>query len=202
LNHPGTKQEIRERLRALRQGLTPAEVAEGSLAVARRVLAAPEAKRSRVVCLYAAAPGEVQTGLLLAEFLAAGKTVAVPDWEGWRKGSGLRLLAVAGPRDLLCEGRAVPQPRFSPGALVPVERVDLFLVPGLAFTPRGERLGMGGGFYDRLLLQASPDAAVFGLAFDFQLLDQLPVEPHDVPVHHVIVPCPGPAVSLERRVDP
>jgi len=174
-------------MRSLRQGLSPEEVERASLAVARRVLVRPEALQAPVVSVYAAAASEIQTASLLSAFLAMGKIVAVPDWQGWRAGSGVRLLAVTGPSDLV-PGGVVPQPRFAPDRLVGADRVGLFLVPGLAFTLRGDRLGMGGGFYDRLLSEASPAAAVFGLAFPFQMVDQLPVEPHDVPVHRVITP--------------
>ncbi len=174
-------------MRALRRGMDPAAAAAESSAVARRVLARPEAARPPTACVYASAAEEVGTAEIMAALLARGARVAVPDWEGWREGSGIRLVAVSGPGDLL-PARPVPRPRFSPGRLVAPGQVDLFLVPGLAFTPGGDRLGMGGGYYDRLLAQAAQTAVLFGLAFSFQVIDQLPVEPHDVPVHRVISP--------------
>ena len=68
-------------------------------------------------------------------------------------------------------------------ALDPVE-VDFVVVPGLAFTPDGRRLGYGAGFYDRFL--PTVDAPNAGVCFTEQLLDDLPTEPHDVRVQHVI----------------
>lgn len=63
---------------------------------------------------------------------------------------------------------------------------DLVVVPGVAFTERGDRLGRGGGWYDRLLPQLRPDCATVGVAFDIQVLPELPVEPHDARVDVVV----------------
>jgi 5-formyltetrahydrofolate cyclo-ligase len=187
LQHPGSKQEIRDRMRALRRDVSAVEAEGHSSAVGRQVLSSREAESARIACVYASSAEEVSTAAIIAALLSRLVRVAVPDWEGWREGCGIRLVAVSGPGDLL-PARPVPRPRFSPERVVPPEQVDLFLVPGLAFTARGDRLGMGGGYYDRLLALAAPGAAILGLAFPFQLIDQLPVEPHDVPVHRVISP--------------
>jgi 5,10-methenyltetrahydrofolate synthetase len=64
--------------------------------------------------------------------------------------------------------------------------VDLFLVPGLAFTLRGERLGQGGGFFDRLLSRRRPGALAVGLCFECQVADSLPTEMHDQRMDHVL----------------
>ena len=69
-------------------------------------------------------------------------------------------------------------------AIVPPQDVDVVLVPGLAFDPKGQRLGYGQGFYDRLLLHMR--ALRVGLAFDFQLLAEVPSFPHDLPVDCVV----------------
>lgn len=63
---------------------------------------------------------------------------------------------------------------------------DLVIVPGVAFTERGDRLGRGGGWYDRLLPQLRDDCATVGVAFDIQVLPELPVERHDRPVRLVV----------------
>jgi 5-formyltetrahydrofolate cyclo-ligase len=68
----------------------------------------------------------------------------------------------------------VPEDDPDPG------RVDVVIVPGVAFAPDGSRLGQGGGWYDRFLAGVRPDCVTIGVGFDAQLLDALPVEPHDV----------------------
>ncbi len=66
-----------------------------------------------------------------------------------------------------------------------LDKVDLIIVPGVAFDSHGNRMGRGRGFYDRLL-KSTPNAVKVGVAFDFQLLDRIPVEPHDVPMDCVL----------------
>jgi 5-formyltetrahydrofolate cyclo-ligase len=63
---------------------------------------------------------------------------------------------------------------------------DVVIVPGLAFTTGGDRLGQGGGWYDRFLSGARADCTTIGVAFDVQVVERLPVEPHDVPLDHVV----------------
>jgi 5-formyltetrahydrofolate cyclo-ligase len=70
--------------------------------------------------------------------------------------------------------------------VVAMNRLDLALVPGLAFDARGHRLGRGKGFYDRLL--AGFPGRTVGVAFDFQVVAQVPVEPHDIALNAVVTP--------------
>jgi 5-formyltetrahydrofolate cyclo-ligase len=88
-----------------------------------------------------------------------------------------------------CRERAtVVVPDASPDASHPADpaSIDVVIVPGLAFTPDGRRLGQGGGWYDRLLPTLRADALVVGVCFREQLVDALPVEDHDVAVHVVV----------------
>ena len=82
----------------------------------------------------------------------------------------------------------VPAPQ---GEEVDPATIDLVLVPGLAFTPEGGRLGQGGGHYDRFLPTVRPDCATVGVCFAEQLVDHLPGEPHDHVVHVVVVDSPN-----------
>jgi len=63
---------------------------------------------------------------------------------------------------------------------------DVVIVPGVAFTANGDRLGQGGGWYDRFLAATGPGCTTIGVGFDLQLVERLPVEPHDVPLDHVV----------------
>jgi len=71
------------------------------------------------------------------------------------------------------------------GGVVAVEALDLLLVPGLAFTLGGGRLGRGGGYYDRVLAAPGFGAVTVGVCFEFQILEILPLEAHDILVRHV-----------------
>lgn len=190
-NKSEEKQRLRDRLLALRKNLPPDTVCEAGFHVARNVLEWRTAAEARTVCVYASMGKEIPTRELIRHLLMDGKVVAVPDWKGWKQGSGMRLAAIRGEQDLVTEGRVVPQPLVTPGNNVSVWDVDLFVVPGLAFDGSGNRLGMGGGYFDRLLALASSQATFLGLAYGFQMIDRLPWEPHDIPVHQVVTPGSG-----------
>ena len=69
---------------------------------------------------------------------------------------------------------------------MPTAAIPLFLVPGLAFDPAGGRLGYGLGFYDRAFAVADPGALKVGLAFELQIIESIPADPHDVPMDFVV----------------
>lgn len=102
---------------------------------------------------------------------------------------------VPGEPDLRDLARRLPEatvivPEADPAAAFPIapHRIDAVVVPGLAFTRTGARLGQGGGWYDRFLAGLEPTCATIGVCFDEQLVDDLPAEPHDVPVAMVVTP--------------
>lgn len=179
---------IRERMRALRHSLSPEQVRSAGIAVAENVLDRPEISETRIVCVYAHTGKELPTDTIIQHFLSNGKTVAIPDWEGWKQGSGLRVVSIHKLEDLDRESRVVPQPSRVEGNIVPAEEIDLFLLPGLAYDPHGNRLGMGGGYFDRLLSHAGSTATFLGLAHDFQVIARLPAEEHDIRVHDIVTP--------------
>ncbi len=103
--------------------------------------------------------------------------------------------AVPGEPDLAefvswCRTRGIitvaPSPDPDAGDPIDPEAVDVVVVPGLAFTPDGRRLGQGGGWYDRFLARTRPDCLGIGVAFDVQIVDDVPTEQHDVLLELVI----------------
>lgn len=128
-----------------------------------------------IVMAFVGANGEPDTGPLFSRLERDGKTLALP-----RVIDGMIVPALVG--DGLVPGYlGVHEPT---GPEVPLESIGLVLVPGLAFTASGARLGQGGGHYDRFLaLHMCP---AVGVCFAEQLVDALPVEPHDVVVDRVV----------------
>lgn len=185
------KQKIRERMRSVRQALSPSEVREASLAVADSLFNSGSLDTAGPVCAYVGVGKEIQTFSIIESLIESGRKVGVPDWEGWKQGSGLRIASIESLDDLQSENRIVPQPMVSEENLLRVEDVGVFIVPGLAFDFSGNRLGMGGGYFDRLLSLSSPLATLIGLAYEFQIIDRLPMDDHDIPVHQVISPDKG-----------
>lgn len=132
------------------------------------------------VFVYVSAGAEVVTLGLIEQMLAAGKTVAVPRVTAER---GVMLPTVIGSLADLAPGRfGIPEPNTHQTL---TQSPDLAIVPGLAFTRGGQRLGQGGGYYDRFLAD-HPATYKIGICFDEQVVDELPAAEHDVGMHEVI----------------
>lgn len=175
------KQELRKRMRAVRTA-HPAEALKiRSRALVTRAVALPQFASARAVALFFPMEDRKEVDLreLDAEARRQGKRVYYPFLEprGDAMVSGLRLTASLD--DLAERGRRFYEPL--PNAPM-AERgdVDLLFVPALAVAPSGHRLGYGAGFYDSLLPDVCPPAQAVAVAYDFQLLVELPTLPHDV----------------------
>lgn len=161
--------------------MTASEKDASDAALREAFLEMPEYRAARTVLLYVGTGAEPDTRPLIEDALASGKRVALPAIAG----PGLMEARAVTDPDLLVPGPyGIPAPAPD-SELVPPEALDLVLVPGMAFTPDGERLGRGGGYYDRYLPRTS--ALTVALARDFQIVDRLPTEAHDVPVDALII---------------
>lgn len=179
----GTKHHIR--MRSV-QGLTtqPKEERRRKSEVIWRKLARLAVfRRARTVLCYVALPYEVDTWSFLQRMLEQGKRVVVPKVKGRR----LALSEVRDvTRDLAPGAFGVWEPKPSTTRPVNPKALDVALVPGLAFDREGNRLGHGGGYFDRLLASLPPSTTTVGLCFRFQLLDRLPTSSHDHAVQTVL----------------
>ena len=178
------KRLIRARLSAVRRALAPEDVLSRGARAQARLLATAQFQAARTVALYAALPGEVHTDALLAAALAAGKTVVFPVVP--RKGRLLTFRSVEHGAHLAPAGRLAIHEPLDARPSVPLEAIELFVVPGVAFGRQGQRLGQGAGYYDATLAAALPSTPRIALAFSEQVLEELPVVETDVPVHVVV----------------
>ena len=156
-----------------------------SEAIWRKVYRLAAFRRARTVCCYVALPYEVQTWRMIEEMRSKGKRVVVPVVA--RRATRLSLCEIRDPNVELARGAfGVWEPMADRRRPVRLRDVHLVLVPALAFDRRGHRLGHGGGYFDRLLARLPKTTPTVGLAFRFQLLDDLPVRPHDRAVQTVL----------------
>ncbi|MEO8353317.1 MAG: 5-formyltetrahydrofolate cyclo-ligase [Chthoniobacteraceae bacterium] len=132
-----------------------------------------------IVAVFAPMKSEPDVELLWS--LAASRTLCVPRL----RGGHLEYLAIASLASLVTGPRGFREPS-SDGIVIAPNRFDLVLVPGVAFSTAGERLGRGGGYYDRLLAGDGLRAATIGICFDVQLVPSIPGESHDRKVDRVI----------------
>ena len=177
------KRRLREEVRRARLAQPDKDALSRRICAA--VMALPEYAAARTVLWYVDAGGEVRTRLTLPEALARGQRVAVPYCVVER--SELELFHLEDVSELAAGAYGILEPREElrrrPGKVVLPLEVDL-VVPGVAFDRRGGRLGQG--YYDRLLTRTRPDALLSGLAFECQVVPEVPSDPHDVVVDVVL----------------
>ncbi len=177
------KRALRQQIMAERARWDAAYRAAAAAAIGAALYADAAYQRAAQVMAFDAMADELATRPLLAQILAAGKTLLLPRCFADR--SGFEAVAVTDlAHDLvpgLLPGLRDPRPEL-PAWQGPIA---LILVPGLAFDASGHRLGYGKGMYDRFLA-ARPGAATVGLAFSGQLLERVPADAHDVPMARLL----------------
>ena len=167
------KRPIRKQLLAQRRHCSAEDCLRLSLLIQSRFLASAAYRQAGCIGLYSPMLNEVQTELLARRCLADGKRLSYPRV----KGTGLEFVAVSGLGDLAPGSYGIPEPTGE--RLVPYPELDLLVVPGVAFDLSGHRLGYGKGYYDRALALCRPVLERVGFAYEFQVVEQLPADPHD-----------------------
>lgn len=178
------KERLRKRVLAAHKGLARGRVEVGGQAILEKVLGLEAYRRAKLVHTYVSSKeNEVDTRALIGTCLAQGKRVAVPVVMPSAKTMGHAL--IDGLDQLVVGPWGLAQPDPAAARWLPAKaRIDLVVVPGLAFDRRGHRIGRGGGYYDRFLAQVQ--TVKIGLCYDELVLDYIPGEPHDVPVDMVV----------------
>ena len=197
--------DLREQKRQMRQQVQAArnaqEEKEGlSRRIMDRLLDLPQYQQARTVMLYIGVHSEVRTQEYVPRILAGGRRLVVP----FCQGDELGLFLLSDLNELEPSGFGLWEPppgmRAQADRQADVRELDLIAVPGVAFDRRGGRLGHGKAYYDRLLCNARRDAALVGLAFECQLLAEVPTGRRDVFMDLVITESAVyPGVGRQRR---
>jgi 5-formyltetrahydrofolate cyclo-ligase len=167
------KTAFRQRLQTARKNLDPETRQRADGQITDALLGLPAWKNARTVGCYVALPDEAQTLNILQAGLKTGKILAAPVVT--RKSEPLQFYQLASPQDLQPGPMGILQPPRD-HLLLP-ENLDLLIVPGVGFDLLGQRLGYGGGYYDRYLSYFQQ--MTVALAYDLQVVDRLPATPHD-----------------------
>lgn len=180
------KKKLRkEILKKLREHKEEERLKESSK-IARKLFLLKEFLKAKTVLFYLSIDGEVDTVRMIKETIKQGKRVAVPVIQKETRDMVPSLI-----KDLDSELKIGPygtrHPKEEYIRPIPLESIDLVVVPGLAFDEAGNRLGRGMGFYDKFLSRLPKDVPTIGLAFHFQVVkDFPPLEPHDLSVSTVL----------------
>lgn len=179
------KSAIRERILRTRDNLSEAEREEKSAKIAARVLELSQFRAARSLLFYASFRSEVETEDLIRRSLKMGKTVALPLANSERRELEIRKIADVFV-DLGIGAYGIKEPLPEKTETLPLEQIDLAIVPGVAFDKEGHRLGWGAGYYDRFLRSLPVGVPLIALAFDLQVVDSIPAQPHDVAVDKIV----------------
>ncbi|MGH7933938.1 MAG: 5-formyltetrahydrofolate cyclo-ligase [Candidatus Binataceae bacterium] len=171
------KKYVRRILRDARLALDGDWVAGLSATIQARLIASDCYRDCARVVLYSSNENEVRTSLICADALVSGRVVYFPRIAAEHR--DLSLVRVRDPADFRPGAFGILEPAGAEIAAPEQLGRALICVPGVAFSMRGQRLGRGGGYYDRLIARAAPQVVTAGLAYSFQVLDRLPESPHD-----------------------
>lgn len=178
------KRQIREEMARMLASISEADLAEKRRRIEERLFDFANFQEARIPLLYIHGPGELDSGTILQRCREENKIVILP-LRG-KEGSKLTLMKVDDlKRDLRSGGdRFEPDPKRC--KKVPLECIEIAIIPGIAFDEKGGRLGKGSAYYDRLIPKLPATTRKVALTLEGQLLSQIPLEPHDKPVDIII----------------
>jgi 5-formyltetrahydrofolate cyclo-ligase len=173
------KQTLRRQIRELKRAMTEEQIVSASCRLGEKFAASELYKKARTIYGYLPYNQEVRTVPMLQRALDEGKRVAVPKCYG----DEMRFIYLDDLSQVESGYCGIPEP-IADGPVAD-DPTALVLMPGLAFTERGERMGYGGGFYDKFLA-AEPNHPTLALCYDFQMVDFILTEAYDIPVDCVL----------------
>ena len=173
------KKELRKKIRELKRAMTAQQIEAASSRLGQLFAQTEAYQNAKTVYGYLPYNQEVRTVPMLERALADGKKVAVPKVYG----DEMRFIYMEDLSLVENSDMGIPEP-VADGPIAD-DPTALVLMPGLAFTEKGDRMGYGGGFYDKFL-EAEPGHPTVALCYEFQMVDYLPVQDHDVPVDLVL----------------
>ena len=179
------KKEMRKKIRQLRDSLSMHDINSKSSTIEAKLWQLINEEQFESIMFYIAFGSSVRTQDCIAWAIDSGKITIVPvcTEDGRRKLLPCRLLDF---QSEVAEGKfGIPEPKPEFQRPFPPEKIDLVVVPGLAFDKKGYRIGYGAGYYDRFLARC-PQATPVGLAYEMQILESTFPSAWDIPVHKII----------------
>ncbi len=173
------KKTLRKQIREQKRAMTLEEIETASGQLVQMFLGTELYRNAKTIYGYLPYNQEVRTVPILEQALADGKRVAVPKIYG----DDMKFIYLSDLTQVACGYAGIPEP-IEDGP-VGDDPTALVLMPGMAFTKEGHRIGYGGGFYDKFLA-SEPDHPTIALCYGFQMVDELPTEEFDVPVDCVL----------------
>jgi len=185
-----SRQQIRADIRKKRNQLPSDTQYLAGLDLIRQFAQLPELLSAQHIALYLTADGEIDTKPLIEWLWQQGKSTYLPVIHPFSKGH-LLFLRYQSDTPMVLNQYSIAEPKLDQTQVYPVAKLDLVCTPLVAFDRQGQRLGMGGGYYDRTLapwFATGQGPKPIGLAHNCQQVEQLPVESWDVPLPKIVTP--------------
>ena len=181
------RNQLRQQIRKTRANLTALQQQQAEDSITQQAIELIEERNAQHIALYISFDGEISTDKLIKILWAQGKQVYLPVLHPFNP-NHLLFLRYLPDIPMLKNKFGIWEPKLNVQNVLPLDELDILFTPLVAFDKQGNRLGMGGGFYDRTLQhwQKSPFIPV-GLAHQCQQVEQLPTEAWDVPLHQILV---------------
>ena len=173
------KKTLRKKIREQKRAMTPEQIETASNQLVQMFLETDLYRNAKTIYGYLPYNQEVRTVPILKQALADGKQVAVPKVYG----EEMKFIYLPDLTQVACGYAGIPEP-IADGPIGD-DPTALVLMPGMAFTEKGDRMGYGGGFYDKFLA-AEPGHPTVALCYEFQMVKSLPTEEYDIPVDCVL----------------
>ncbi|OKP04204.1 5-formyltetrahydrofolate cyclo-ligase [Xenorhabdus eapokensis] len=182
------RQSIRKKIRQLRQNLSPEQQSQFARQAVKQAIAHPKIQQADKIALYLSFDGELDTRTLIQQLWQQNKQVYLPILHPFSQ-NHLLFLRYCADTPLICNRFNIEEPQLDIRQVLPISELDVMFIPLVAFDCAGQRLGMGGGFYDRTLAKwQQQNFYPIGLAHNFQLVEKLPSENWDIPLPEIITP--------------
>ncbi|WP_439236526.1 5-formyltetrahydrofolate cyclo-ligase [Lonepinella koalarum] len=182
-----SRHNIRQQIRKTRQNLTALEQTQAEQNITQQAMDLITLRQAQNIALYLAFDGEISTQLLIEKLWQQGKNVYLPVLHPFCPGY-LLFLQHRPNIPLMRNKFGILEPQLNVQNVLPVEQLDIIFTPLVAFDQQGNRLGMGGGFYDRTLQGWQQKSFIpVGLAHQCQQVESLPIESWDMPLFGILV---------------
>ena len=181
------RNQLRQQIRKTRANLTALQQQQAEDSITQQALALIEERNAQHIALYVSFDGEISTEKLIKTLWAQDKQVYLPVLHPFNP-NHLLFLRYLPDTPMLKNKFGIWEPKFNVQNVLPLDELDILFTPLVAFDKQGNRLGMGGGFYDRTLQNWQNSSFIpVGLAHQCQQVEQLPTEAWDVPLHQILV---------------
>lgn len=182
------KKQLRKHYLEYRDNMDKLQLLDWSEGIAQKVNGLKYVVESQNIFCFVSFGSEVNTHDLIKMWLSQGKNVSVPCIEKLTGGDrSMYAIQIKDFSDLNKRGSyGILEPGYNASDIVEPEKLDVVIVPGSVFDTAGNRLGYGGGFYDRFLAQTRQTCKKIGVCYDFQVLENIPHEEHDIPMDIIV----------------